>query len=66
MVANPAPATPIGRPVPQPATRTGVRTMLTSTVSICTTMVGLTMPVPCKVAPIAAIANWKPTVGRNQ
>ena len=39
-LASPAPATPMGYPVPQPAISTGAKMAFKITVNTCTTMVG--------------------------
>ena len=49
-VAIAAPATPSGRPVPQPKISTGASTMLMITVAVCTIMPGLKLPVPRSAA----------------
>jgi hypothetical protein len=66
VVASPAPATPIGRPVSQPAISTGESSALISTETIWTSMVGLTTPVPRKAAPMLTSGNWSARPGRNQ
>ena len=65
-LARPAPATPSGWPVPQPAISTGARMAFRNTVSTCTIMVGLTIPVPRSAEPMATTANCRPRLGRNQ
>ena len=66
VLARPAPAAPMGLPVPQPAIRTGASTTFTNTLIICRIIVGLTMPVPRSVANIATMANCRPRPGANQ
>ena len=66
VLARPAPAAPMGLPVPQPAISTGASTTFTSTLTICRIMVGLTMPVPRSVANIAIMTNCRPSPGANQ
>ena len=65
-LASPAPATPSGRPVPHPAMRMGAKTTLSTTVSICTSMPGFTMPVPRKALPMDTSANWSASPGMYQ
>ena len=65
-LANPAPATPMGCPVPQPAIRTGAKMAFKITVNTCTTMVGWTIPVPRNAEPMTTIANCSARLGRNQ
>src|SRR5260221_11895547 len=48
----------MGLPVPHPAMSTGARAAFSSTVSICTTMVGFTMPVPRSAEPITTLLDW--------
>jgi hypothetical protein len=64
--ASAAPATPSGRPVPQPKMSTGARIMLMMTVAVWTTMPGLKLPLPRSAAAIATIANWSARAGTNQ
>ena len=66
VLASPAPATPSGWPVPRPAISTGASTMLTTTVASCTSIVGLTMPVPRSAEPMAIIANCSASPGTYQ
>src|SRR5687767_12198712 len=47
-----APATPNGRPVTQPKIRKGASTMLMTTVTVDTSIVGLKLPTPRSAAPI--------------
>ena len=49
-----------------PAIRIGASRALISTVSICTIMPGLAMPVPRRADPIATSANCSAMPGRNQ
>ncbi len=60
-----APATPSGRPDPQPNISTGASMMLMITVAVCTTMPGLKLPVPRSAAPIATSANCIDIAGMN-
>ena len=64
-VESPAPATPMGRPVGHPAIMMGERMALRTTVMTCTRMVGFTIPVPRRAAPMEMRANWSPSPGRN-
>ena len=66
VVASAAPATPSGLPVIQPAMSTGASSALRTTVSACTTIVGLTMPVPRSPDPMTARANCSASPGTNQ
>ena len=65
VLASPAPAAPIGLPVPQPAMSTGARMMFNRTVIICRIIVGLTMPVPRSVANIATMSELQPEARRT-
>ena len=60
-----APATPIGRPVPQPNISTGASTMLMMTVAVCTTMPGLKFPTPRSAAAIPTMPNCRLIAGRK-
>jgi hypothetical protein len=64
-LASPAPATPKGCPVPQPAMSTGASTAFKMTVSTCTIMLGCTIPVPRSAEPMATTANCSARLGRN-
>ena len=66
VLASPAPATPSGRCVPQPAINIGASTVFNTTVSICTIMVGFTIPVPRKADAIATCANCNAMPGVYQ
>jgi hypothetical protein len=61
-----APATPSGRPVPQPKIRNGASTRLTMTVVVWTIMPGLKLPVPRSAAPMLTMANCSDMAGMNQ
>ena len=64
-VARPAPRTPSGWCVSQPAISIGASTTFISTVKICTIMVGFTMPVPRSADAMEMSANCKPMAGTN-
>ena len=65
-LARPAPATPSGTPVPQPAIKTGASIVFSSTVKAWITMVGFTIPVPRSAEPITTCAKPSARPGRNQ
>ncbi len=65
-LARPAPATPIAKPVPQPAIRIGASAVFRSTVSAWIAIVGLTMPVPRNAEPMTTCAKPSARPGRNQ
>src|SRR5882672_7433634 len=66
VLARPAPAAPKAWWVPHPAMNIGANTVFNTTVSTCTTMVGLTIPVPRRAEPTATIANCRARPGRYQ
>jgi hypothetical protein len=53
-------------PVPQPVINTGDSTILSSTVAICTTVVGRAMPVPRSAEPMPTRENCNASPGRYQ
>jgi len=61
-----APATPSGRPVPQPKMRNGARIILRMTVAVPTTMPVLKLPIARRAALIATRPNWSAMAGTNQ
>src|ERR1043166_8365934 len=56
-----APATPYAWPVTQPKMRNGASTMLITTLTVDTIIVGLKLPMPRSAEPIAPNGNFKPT-----
>ena len=66
VLASPAPATPRGWPVSQPAIRMGASSAFSSTVAICTIIVGFTTPVPRRPEIITMFTYCSASPGRNQ
>ncbi len=65
VLASPAPATPIGFPVSQPPIRIGASSAFSSTVAICTTIVGCTTPVPRRPEIITMFTYCSASPGMN-
>ena len=63
---SPAPSTPSGLPVSQPAIMKGASAAFSATVNTWTKIVGFTIPVPRSADPMETSANWSPRPGRNQ
>ena len=66
VVESPAPSTPSGRPVTQPAIMNGASSALSATLNTCTKIVGFTIPVPRSADPIDTSANCSASPGRHQ
>ncbi len=60
-----APATPRGRPVPQPKMSTGASAMFNATETLPTIMPGLKSPMPRNAAETATSANCRAMAGTN-
>lgn len=63
--ARAAPATPRGRPVPQPKMRKGASSMLRMTVAVLTTMPVRKLPIARSAADLATRPNWSAMAGMN-